>query len=517
MRTTIRRSAWGVTAAVMLAVGLAACGGGDDSSSSTVGEAPTELQNSGSAEGPTSGAADRVETADRATQAPASPTTAPVAPGGGEGAAQGVPPALQPIDIGRSIIFTATVNVEVDNVATASNGAMQAIAGLGGFLYGQQATTEPVPTNVLTFKVAPKDFQEALTRLGGLGTIQNQVVSTDDVTERVVDLESRVQAAQVSVDRLRGFLSEATNVNDLAALERELLNRESELEQLKGQLRTIQSQVDLATITLTLTQAAPDGPAAEITVTAYPGADEGTVSCPGDDELTVTEGDRMTVCYEVHNTGSLALSELRIDDRGLDLATGDLTVVQGDLDAALEPDQVIVLAAVVDASLDNRPAPRLRAVPLDADGEPVRTQIQVTMQNLELSVDEDTSLPGFVTALKAGWGALAFLGSLVLLFAGALIPFVWLVPLCYFAARWLRKRRAAREAARLAAMAPPHAPSGAGGHDASVPPVDSGGGYAAGPPASPGPTVIAPGAQTSGTSSGSTGVAVEDPPGPPTR
>ena len=58
----------------------------------------------------------------------------------------------------------------------------------------------------LTFKIAPESFQTALARLGDIGEVRTQNVTADDVTERVVDLQSRITTAEASVDRLRGFL-----------------------------------------------------------------------------------------------------------------------------------------------------------------------------------------------------------------------------------------------------------------------------------------------------------------------
>ena len=51
------------------------------------------------------------------------------------------------------------------------------------------------------------------------------VVTADDVTERVVDLQSRINTAEASVERLRTFLENATNVQTIADLENQLLQR----------------------------------------------------------------------------------------------------------------------------------------------------------------------------------------------------------------------------------------------------------------------------------------------------
>ena len=69
------------------------------------------------------------------------------APADEEGSSQGlgVPTALTPADIGRDIIFRATITVESDDVSTASREAVAIIQGLGGIVFGQDTQTTPSP------------------------------------------------------------------------------------------------------------------------------------------------------------------------------------------------------------------------------------------------------------------------------------------------------------------------------------------------------------------------------------
>ena len=165
-----------------------------------------------------------------------------------------VPTALTGADIGRDIVFRATIGVEVADVAAAGREATQIVQSLGGIVFGQSTTVDPTPRTVLTFKLLPADFDDALERLAGVGDLVDQTISADDVTDRVVDLESRISTSEASVIRLRGFLENAGDVNIIADLERQLLDRETTLETLRGQLRTLRDQVSLATITVTITE-----------------------------------------------------------------------------------------------------------------------------------------------------------------------------------------------------------------------------------------------------------------------
>jgi len=85
------------------------------------------------------------------------------------------------------------------------------VAAMGGVLFGQETTSGPEPRSVLTIKVLPANFAAAMERLAGLGTLVSQTVYADDVTERVVDLQSRITTAEASVERPTFPLNTATH------------------------------------------------------------------------------------------------------------------------------------------------------------------------------------------------------------------------------------------------------------------------------------------------------------------
>src|SRR5829696_3759327 len=152
----------------------------------------------------------------------------------------------------RSVIRTAELRVEVDDVPGASERALAVVEAAGGFLSGQRSDLSRDANAVLTFKVPPDAFLDALGDLADLGDLVERRVGSDDVTEQVVDLEGRLAATTASVDRLRALLADAADVPQVVAVEGELARREGELESLTGQLRSLRASVDLATVTVTL-------------------------------------------------------------------------------------------------------------------------------------------------------------------------------------------------------------------------------------------------------------------------
>jgi hypothetical protein len=407
----ILRSLVAIVLTGLVAVG---CAGSDDGASfdQTAGDTPE-------ARGPLGGLSDDSD-ADPGSNG-GEGDAPPRDPAEGDGSTAAAPVVLATTDLGRSIIYTATVEIEVDDVAAASREAQQAIAGLGGVIFGQDTTTDPRPRTVLVFKVQPADFAEAMQRLDGIGRVVSQDISADDVTDRVVDLQSRILTAEVSVERLRRLLDGAASVEAIAALEGQLLDRETNLELLRGQLRTVQAQVALATITVTISQKAADA-AIAVAVTAYDGDDEGD-RCPGERRLEADEGRPVILCVAIDNTGNVALTDIEVRDLGLDLRREDFTLIGFGGDDQLAPGELVIAWARFEPAPRARPNPSVTAVPVDDEGEPIRTTTQVIDEPVVLEVIPDDSLPGFRDSLGAGWGALQRVFGIAVVVVGAVAPF----------------------------------------------------------------------------------------------
>ena len=150
------------------------------------------------------------------------------------------------------MILTAEIDVATDDVAKAASKARSIATSAGGDLFGEDSINGANATATLTLKVPPDQLDKVLDDIGRLGDEKRRQLKADDVTEKVVDLASRIATDEVSVNRLRDFLAKATSTADVATLEAELTRRETELETLRGQQRTLAGQVAMATITVTL-------------------------------------------------------------------------------------------------------------------------------------------------------------------------------------------------------------------------------------------------------------------------
>lgn len=186
---------------------------------------------------------------------------APAQNGGGAGNAPGqnapakAGPAQVPTDqpVQRSIVYTGTITLRVDDVPAAAATISALATGAGGFVGGDQRQIDADhSTATLTLRVPAEKFASTLDAIGRDGRETSRSISTDDVTATVVDLDARIKTQQASVDRMRDLLAKAQSITDVATVEAELSKREADLESMQAKQRNLADLTALSTITVTL-------------------------------------------------------------------------------------------------------------------------------------------------------------------------------------------------------------------------------------------------------------------------
>ncbi|RPK89786.1 MULTISPECIES: DUF4349 domain-containing protein [Streptomyces] len=159
------------------------------------------------------------------------------------------------------VIRTATLSVEVKSVPKAVAAARAAAEGAGGLVATEntERLDDTYETSHLVLRVPQARFQEVLGELSGSGKLLSRTSDAKDVTDQVVDVDSRIATQRASVTRVRELMDKAEKISDVVALEGELSSRQSDLESLLAQQASLKDRTSLSTITLDLTP--PDAPA----------------------------------------------------------------------------------------------------------------------------------------------------------------------------------------------------------------------------------------------------------------
>ena len=165
----------------------------------------------------------------------------------------------------RKLIRNATVELEI----VSFDDAVQKITAFASEEHGYVATTSSQKQangklrGEVVIKVLPENLDRFLQKIRGLGELKNQTLGTEDVTKAYFDTDARLKNARVMEQRLIDMLKTKTGkVSDLLQVEKELGRVREDTEKMQGELKYWDSQVQFATVTISLTEKDMEEPAA---------------------------------------------------------------------------------------------------------------------------------------------------------------------------------------------------------------------------------------------------------------
>jgi hypothetical protein len=128
----------------------------------------------------------------------------------------------------------------------------------GGFVLSSQ--TEGSTTGTMTIRVPASHFDAAVGQVARLGVVESSTVTAKDVTNQYVDLKAHLQNLVGRRVVLRDLLARTTTIGESLTVYNELNDVQLQIDQIQGQLRYLNNQVAVSTLTVDLREAsAPDG------------------------------------------------------------------------------------------------------------------------------------------------------------------------------------------------------------------------------------------------------------------
>ncbi len=222
-------------------------------------------------------------------QAPAAnvPAAAPTpAPNGGGILAQ---PQLN-----RDVIKTAQLQLGVADVDATLNRIVVMTSELRGFILDQRtAESGTKRTAVVVLRVPVDRFEEALKRLAEMPNvnIDSQQVGGQDVTDQLIDMESRRRNLEATQTRIRSFLDQTKTVDEALKVNQQLADVERQIEELRGRMELTKDRAAYSTLNLDLRLIAPT-PTITPTPTLTPTPTPSGAWHPGD---TYNDASKVTV------------------------------------------------------------------------------------------------------------------------------------------------------------------------------------------------------------------------------
>jgi hypothetical protein len=181
------------------------------------------------------------------SSSPSSGSKAPVAAAGQNAA--GAKAAGASAD--RQVVTDGSVDLTVTDPRETARAAAALVESIGGRVDARTedaAAAGHAASAHLTLRIPANQVSTTVNTLEGMGTLQNLSLAQTDVTGTAQDLDARIGAMKISVQRLEDLMSKATTSADLVAAESALNDRQMQLESMQAQRSLLANQVDLATI-----------------------------------------------------------------------------------------------------------------------------------------------------------------------------------------------------------------------------------------------------------------------------
>ena len=154
----------------------------------------------------------------------------------------------------RKLIRTVNLNVETDDFDTLLEKLNAQVEALDGYIEQSDISGNSIQNERsrrwahMTVRVPSTSLDHFITSVETNGNVTNKSETTNDVTLKYSDLESKKKSLTIEQDRIWALLEKADTLEAVIALEERLSEIRYELESMESQLRLYDNQVDYSTV-----------------------------------------------------------------------------------------------------------------------------------------------------------------------------------------------------------------------------------------------------------------------------
>lgn len=164
----------------------------------------------------------------------------------------------------RKLIRTVSMDIATEDLDALRTKLDNSITSCGGYI---ESSTLDTPQNgysrrsyYVTARIPSDNLDSFLETAGTLGTVTNKNIETEDITLRYVDQKAYLDSLRTEYDRVSKLLEQATELDQILALESKLSDLRYQINSYETQLRTYDNLVDYSTVYLNVNEVAYEQP-----------------------------------------------------------------------------------------------------------------------------------------------------------------------------------------------------------------------------------------------------------------
>ncbi len=157
----------------------------------------------------------------------------------------------------RKIIKSGSIGIRTKNYDTFITALNQKITQYGGYIESSQEYNYGGTANrnaAMSVRIPADKLDAFINELSVIGTVVSKEISSSDITDSYIATESRIKALETEEKTLLGLLEKAGSLTDVIQLQDRLSEIRSELESLKNQKKSYDSQVSYSSLMLDISE-----------------------------------------------------------------------------------------------------------------------------------------------------------------------------------------------------------------------------------------------------------------------
>lgn len=154
----------------------------------------------------------------------------------------------------RKFIITAWLELETTSFDQAVQGLTELTQTYGGWYESSSVANRTSGSRWAdyTVRIPAERYEAFLNQAGALCHETWREATQDEITEAYYDTQGRLKTQQIKLERLQALLAKAELMEDIITIESAISETEWQIEELSGTLRHYDSQVDYATVHISL-------------------------------------------------------------------------------------------------------------------------------------------------------------------------------------------------------------------------------------------------------------------------
>lgn len=154
--------------------------------------------------------------------------------------------------IEQKIIRTGNLRFQTDNLETTYEQIKSAVKKGKAFIQNDSQGKEYASVyRRITVRIPSENFDSFIKDIStGVDYFDNKEINSQDVTEEYIDIDARLKAKKKLENRYLELLAKANKMSEMLAIEAQLSAIREEIEAKEAQLRYMQNQVSLSTVTI---------------------------------------------------------------------------------------------------------------------------------------------------------------------------------------------------------------------------------------------------------------------------